>query len=447
MVQKIVIFFWLQTAYSIWVFLRDAKFFRIPYAVISSLWHRKLFCSLPLSKQRYYVMVKGDQRKDGGIGRQFFINEDTCEEKPGGDFVTVILKKEKAFDGSSIRVLVRDENKLRYRWLIRKFYEHPICTREDLLVPGLVIMRRLDATELTQKFIDGYIPRLKTNYAFIDNSSGERLNDNFMKMLSVIPIALQARGFDWPSVYVFFAIVLFDFFSYVPNNLWHLFKVFLFYSVKSLLAKIRDENTRVFLHDFLSTISENFAFCDNSRKCSYRLLGCRKVRACGEFLVPPYFTTISEYCPKRQVLALVGDGELGEVNSIEFFINRDRHEWRYQVLRDKSLNVFFLVNNTEFFRQIGASMEELEAMYENMRDVEERHIYPISRATYWGIHVCSYAEFYQSLGTLNNICEVSLDPWVSDPFLVCGMNLAKMLHSQIAAYWCKLFDQLGAASQ
>jgi hypothetical protein len=433
-VQKIVIFFWLQTAYSIWVFLRDAKFFRIPYAVISSLWHGKLFCSLPLSKQEYYVMVKGDERKDGGIGSQHWIDEDTCEEKPSGDFVTVILKKEKAFDGSSIRVLVRAGNILRYRTLIKKFYEYPICTREDHLVPGLVIMRRLDATEMTQKFIDGYSPRLKKKYAFIDNSSGERLNDNFMKMLSVIPIALQARGFDWPSVYVFFAIVLFDFFSYVPNNLWHLFKVFLFYSVKSLIAKLRNENTRVFLHDFLSTISENFAFCDKSRKCSYRLLGCRKVRACGEFLVPPYFTTISQYRPKRQVLALVDDAQL---NYIEFFINSDRHEWRCQVMNDKSLNVFFFVNNIEFLRQ-KASMEELEAMYENMRDVEERHIYPITRATYWGIHVCSYAEFYRSLGTLNNICEVSLDPWVSDPFFVCGMNLAKMLHSQIAACWCKL---------
>ncbi len=389
-------------------------------------------------------MVKGDQGKDGGMGSQHYIEDATCEEKPSGDFVTVILKKEKAFDGSSIRVLVRAENIKRYRWLIKKFYVNPICTREDLLVPGLVIMRRLNAAEMTQNYIDGYIPEFKTNYAFIDNSSGERLNDNFMKMVSVIPIALQARGFDWPSVYVFFAIVLFDFLSYVPNNLWHLFKVFLFYSVKSLIAKLQNENTRVFLHDFLSTISENFAFCDKSRKCSHRLLGCRKVRACGEFLVPPYFTTISQYRPKRQVLALVGDGQ---VNSIEFFINSDRHQWRYQVLNDKSLNVFFFVNNIEFFRQKGASMEELEAMYENMRDVEERHIYPISRATYWGIHVCSYAEFYRSLGTLNNICEVSLDPWVSDPFLVCGMNLAKMLHSQIAAYWCKLFDQLGAASK
>ncbi len=160
--------------------------------------------------------------------------------------------------------------------------------------------------------------------------------------------------------------------------------------------------------------------------------------------MPPYFTTISHFCPERQVLALVGDGE---VNSIEFFINSDRHKWSYQVLENNSLNVFFFVNNIEFLRQKGASMEKLEAMYENMRDVEERHIYPITRATYWGIHVCSYGEFYLSLGTLNNICEVSLDPWVSDPFLVCGMNLAKMLHSQIAAYWCKLFDQLGAASK
>lgn len=155
--------------------------------------------------------------------------------------------------------------------------------------------------------------------------------------------------------------------------------------------------------------------------------------------MPPYFKSISQYRPERQVLALVGDGQL---NYIEFFINSDRHEWRYQVLEDKSLNVFFCVNNVVFLTKKGASMEELEAMYENMQDVKERHMYPITRATYWGIHVCSYAEFYQSLGTLNNICEVSLDPWVSDPFLVCGMNLAKMLHSQIAAYWCKLFDQL-----
>ncbi len=45
-------------------------------------------------------MVKSDQRKDGGMGSQHYIDEDACEEKPSGDFVTVILKKEKPSMGA-----------------------------------------------------------------------------------------------------------------------------------------------------------------------------------------------------------------------------------------------------------------------------------------------------------------------------------------------------------
>lgn len=105
-------------------------------------------------------------------------------------------------------------------------------------------------------------------YCIVDHTSSELLNANFMRILSIFPLILQAKGFDQISTLVSAIFVVVDIFSYYFNFVWQGCKAFTFQSTKLFLGMF-NVKYRVFMHELLSTGSDSFMFCDDSMKKSY----------------------------------------------------------------------------------------------------------------------------------------------------------------------------------
>lgn len=69
--KAITIMLYLQTAYTVWVAVRSAKFFKIPYVLLSSFWHDGPLASLPFKRKVANMVHDGplipDCRRHNGL--------------------------------------------------------------------------------------------------------------------------------------------------------------------------------------------------------------------------------------------------------------------------------------------------------------------------------------------------------------------------------------------
>lgn len=252
---------WLQAAYSVWTFLRNAKFFRIPFITISKLWHgheRTWF------RHRKYLLLDGMTRETGGDWEDY----DTEEKRKSHSF-SIDNNYDMRFkmNNKDYRFCASFETGKPLKFL--DFAKHHQLVTQDIVLMGRYHLVKAVQPEAMLKYVlTGGTMKTCEEYCIVDNTSSELLNDNFMRILSIFPLVLQAKGFDQLSTLVSAIFVVMDIFSYYFNSVWQFLKSITFKHTKLLLARL-DVRHRVFIHELLNTGSDSFMFCDDSVKKSY----------------------------------------------------------------------------------------------------------------------------------------------------------------------------------
>lgn len=242
--ETLTIMLYLQTAYTVWVFVRSAKFFKIPYVLVSSFWHDGPRASLPFQRKIAHMVHDGPLiakcRRHNGLF--------AWVEKGGRSVVTY-----RDENGTLLKALVDHKDVKYLRSLNSMMTDTVFSKHRDLLLPGCTLVKSISKSEVFALFLEGYRPHLYEEHCFVDQSSGLELNKDFMKLVSVIPIYLQAKNLNSASIVASLLIVLFDFFSYYPNLFWQHFKKKLYYVSKLWIAKM-SLSARQYLHVFLKHI-------------------------------------------------------------------------------------------------------------------------------------------------------------------------------------------------
>jgi hypothetical protein len=252
---------WLQAGYSLWTFLRNAKFFRIPFIVLSMAWHG---FNATWFGQRKYLLLDGRSRETGGDWSDY----DTEEERKSHSFSLENSHDMKfKLKETDYRFCASFETGKPLKFL--HYATHYQIVTEDIVLMGKWhLVKSAKPESMLDYVLTGGTMKSCEEYCLVDNTSSELLNDNFMRILSILPLALQAKGYDQFSTLVSATLVIMDIFSYFFNFVWQACKVFTFKYTKLTLARL-PVKYRVFIHDLLNTGSDSFMYCDDSLKKAY----------------------------------------------------------------------------------------------------------------------------------------------------------------------------------
>nr|ABR17450.1 unknown [Picea sitchensis] len=252
---------WLQAGYSLWTFLRNAKFFRIPFILLSMAWHGY---NATWFGQRKYLLLDGRSRETGGDWSDY----DTEEERKSHSFSLENSHDMKfKLKETDYRFCASFETGKPLKFLHYATH-YQIVTEDIVLVGKWHLVKSAKPESMLDYVLTGGTIKSCEEYCLVDNTSSELLNDNFMRILSILPLALQAKGYDQFSTLVSATLVIMDIFSYFFNFVWQACKVFTFKYTKLTLARL-PVKYRVFIHDLLNTGSDSFMYCDDSLKKAY----------------------------------------------------------------------------------------------------------------------------------------------------------------------------------
>jgi len=147
--------------------------------------------------------------------------------------------------------------------------DDPDCfaVASDLLLPGLAILDRISLLDGLKMMCQGnYIPSTRKTRFLAVPDRGEELNQNFMRVLSTIPLMAQAKGYDSFSLWVSIVIIVIDQLSLLFNRIWEGFKNMLVYLFKLFMLKARFQpQTRELICTFFSTWSKRLMYSDGVR--------------------------------------------------------------------------------------------------------------------------------------------------------------------------------------
>ncbi|KAG6553146.1 hypothetical protein Mapa_005205 [Marchantia paleacea] len=260
--QNIVL--WFQMAYILWQFVRTTKYFRLPYVMVSSLWHG--FDSW--LKKRNLIMMKDDIDVDYDPSVSDVL---ASEDMPPGMTIAAIADSpnvQLSFDPDDPYIYLTTRSRASHMKRIRAF--NYSCRNnkslplkfgkdDDLLWPKAHLVRRLSFVDAICHVLHGkgyYIePAMK---CFFDYTTKEFVNQNSMRFVSTWPLILQARNYEFWSVMLSIAIVLIDLLSYFANRIWRFTQYWVSRLVKRLVYQIPDRETRTFWYAFMATISSRF---------------------------------------------------------------------------------------------------------------------------------------------------------------------------------------------
>jgi hypothetical protein len=275
---------YIQIAYAVWTFVRDAKFFRIPYALLVGVLKLR-FYDFKLEVREVNVLVK----KGATMG--FVKRWDRSLMRVQNLGITTRYIAE--FSSSGVRGRRTGspaECKLRrtldrWRWSEYSSTEWCIaCGKTELNNIGWwldnnefmtvkskdYLFRRsylcqiaTDKDVITHLLNGGEIVREKI-LCMVDLSSDQDLNRNFFRLLQIAPPSLQARGRALGSAVLFFILVFIDLFSCDFNLLWQRLKNFMILSIKYSLGFVKLE-WRKELIGILSSSSPKFLYCNTAQ--------------------------------------------------------------------------------------------------------------------------------------------------------------------------------------
>lgn len=251
---------WFQMAYSIWQFIRTAKFFRLPYVTLSSSWHG--FDSWYKTRKLILMLDEVDVDKDAvsEAGPQFLLSSPhpgmTIDEV--GDYNVEVS----FFDlqTPAYYTCLTSKQRAAHMVLLQNYKRMVQFGRDDdLLWPKVHLIRRLSFEDAVSHVLSG------KGYAtgpqvvcFFDYSSRELLNQNFLRFASIWPLILQARHYDFWSIVFSLFVILMDVLSYGANKLWRFVQYWISRLVKVVVLQFSNRETRVFLFTFMGSISKRF---------------------------------------------------------------------------------------------------------------------------------------------------------------------------------------------
>ena len=378
--KTVTIMLYLQTAYTVWVAVRSAKFFKIPYVLVSSLWHDGPLASLPFKRKVANMVHDGplipECRRDNGL----FESAET-----GGRSVVTSMDE----NGTLLKALV-DLTEVRNLRSLNSMMTDTVFSKErDMLLPGLTLVKSIRKSEVFELYLEGYRPQLYEEHCFVDQSSGLELNQDFMKLVSVIPIYLQAKNLNSESIVATLLIVVFDFFSYYPNVFWQHFKMKLFYFSKLGIAKM-SLHARQYLHIFLSNISDGFMYSDFSSHKSYHTDVCELyvVEPC---ILPSYVEKVIEVKHTSKNLA----NKDGNEHTYELAVNHDTHLIRYKYgggsfWVEHTLNSVVIIANR-------IDEDDFETELSFYDDIKRMGMYPAQTLTEDGVHLIESGKVHEEL--------------------------------------------------
>ncbi|BBN10705.1 hypothetical protein MPTK1_5g05780 [Marchantia polymorpha subsp. ruderalis] len=269
--QKVQSFLlWFQMVYAVWQFVRTAKFFRLPYVLLSSLWHgldswlekRSLIMINPESEvdkepQTADVLAKGSTPLEVTA-----ISMDMSPDVIAAEDVPVIL----SFNPADPNIYVTSKLRARHMRILQEtslMMKLRFGSDDDLLWPGTHLIRRKRFDDVVYAVLEGkgynVRPALK---CFFDCSSNEVLNQNFLRFASIWPLILQARGYDFWSVILSIFIIAMDLLSYSANMIWKFTQYWASRLVKFIILQAGRREWRTFWYTFMATVSTRFQ-CDN----------------------------------------------------------------------------------------------------------------------------------------------------------------------------------------
>jgi hypothetical protein len=254
---------WFQFAFSVWQFLRDAKFFRIPYIFIYNTFLLfSPFWGLPTVKTVYVLNAGSDEVFNSRFVDFIPLHCSRYRLLKTKLNTSVFKIKKNVFESDSYKDSLFD--------LLLEPGSVVVSGDDfDILVPGLYIFRRMKEDEIARSMKRSGAVKVLTARFFLDTTPRAVLNKNFLRLVSVIPLMLQAKKYPLESEMFSILLVFMDIFSYFFNSIWQNFKFLLYKNVKLLISFSKSERRRVFWHYFLSTVSKGFMYCDNEKKKSY----------------------------------------------------------------------------------------------------------------------------------------------------------------------------------
>jgi hypothetical protein len=253
--------------FAIWQFVRDAKFCRIPYAIVNSVWHQGI--------RKTWFMEREILEMRGSYS-SFHDRKSEC------DYATVFKWKEASVDdedelGKMVSFEIEGESHTLYLdnhgiGVIK----HYLSDRQDC-VPvreSKYLMRKTffcqsaSDSEVVEHLINGGFVERKALYCLYEQSSGFELNKNFTKAIQIAPLSLQARGFNTPAAVLTILNIVLDQLNKPANKLWKVFKFYVYvwtkYALNYFPKSIRSEVSGI-----LSSASEGFLYCDDSKYLIY----------------------------------------------------------------------------------------------------------------------------------------------------------------------------------
>ena len=278
---------WFQFAYLIWQFIRGAKFCRMPYALfahtgmwILGKWSRpfalKTYLSLETGRAKYYLIpqalpgiLKEVRSSDDRTKKQVDVVDSVPEFAPHLTCLkfTKPVKYELCIQSAppffNTKSCCTSES---FVW--NYLNERPECfvTVSDLLWPGVAIVDRIGDLDGLKMICQGeYIPQKETVRFLAVPDREEELNQNFVRLLSIVPLMVQAKGYSDLSVWVSVAIIAMDQLSLFFNWMWQLLKRYLFdlFNLFMIRVGIRFRpKTRETVCTFFSTISPRMMYTD-----------------------------------------------------------------------------------------------------------------------------------------------------------------------------------------
>jgi len=271
---------WLQFGYSLWQFFRDAKFFRLPYISLNGLLAKRNFRSFDFWRKKEVFFMVNDLFEDinlslteveaqSSISPSSFVKANVI---PSGNKYLVSFK-------GKCRSISRES--LGYAHSVLEGGIDLVRIEYDLLSPNIYIFKEISLEDRIEMLDSGKSLMKMDAHCFIDYSSEKVLNKNFLRMISIFPITLQARRMDLASAFLSVMIIVIDLCSPISNKIWMFIKL-LFIDIVKLLISVLGVSKRVFLYHFLSTISKRFLYCDTESNSVYTTL-CKRIFFSGDF--------------------------------------------------------------------------------------------------------------------------------------------------------------------
>lgn len=393
---------WFQFAYSVWQFIRVAKFCRVPYALLAhtcmwviGLWGR------PFAYRSYIVLEQGRTK--------FFIppeNQDWYLEDRGSSVVEELelagaphlrCLHLKAADYKLCGSPYELQNSFVWNYL----RDDPDCfaIASDLLWPGFAILDRISLVDGLQLMCQGdYIPSTRRTRFLAVPDRGEELNQNFLRILSIVPLMAQSKGYDNLSLLVSIGIIVIDQLSLLFNKLWDAFKGMLVYLFKIFMLKAKFQpQTRSTICTIFSTLSTQLMYSDVVRMNFIRVNKGDMVYTASPFnladferIETPHFQSVRKPARpySKEEFGTFRDGHGNEhyfdertsVRSYEF------GDCRLDVIFQDTGEVYNYVNNVAvhlgFWKYQGDSDDEL-GRYNNLLDLlhimEQMQMLPIKQ--------------------------------------------------------------------